>query len=56
MQSSWLLMLVVVGLFVGGLLPAVNSEPNSETHILNTQKVIDSGLEIYEYLGLYQFE
>jgi len=50
MQSFWLLLVVILGLSV---LPSVYSETWS---VLNTQKAVDSGMEIYEYLGLYQFE
>ncbi len=48
-----LLLMIVLGLSVVGLSAAVYSETED---VLDTQKAIDSGLEIYEYLGLYQFE
>ncbi len=55
MQSLLLLMLVlVVGMSVG--LSSVYGGQLKEAHILDTQKAVDSGLEIYEYLGLYQVE
>ncbi len=52
MQVNLLLMLVlVVGMSV--VLPSVYS---ATADVLDTQKAVDSGMEIYEYLGLYQFE
>ena len=48
-----LLLMIVLGLSVVGLAPAVYS---ATANVLDTQKAVDSGFEIYEYLGLYQFE
>ncbi len=51
MQSYWMLLVVLlVGLSV---LPMAYSEVSK---VLDTQKAVASGIEIYEYLGLYQFE